>query len=329
MKRIGVLLPPGARTGGLEILRDLTCLTRDYVRELYGEAEPIQAFGLHIVTADGGPALTADERRIGADGRLAEAPLEGVYICDFAEPGGEWTDWLAMQSDLIERLARTARETRWVAAVGRGVALALEAGLGGRGPVAATPQMVRLLRRGRRMAIEPSLPVVETQGLMSAAGLGAEPHLALKLIERVVTPNLASVLGLRMGIGHSGTADEPDAFSVPVRKQDDLVERACRNLKGRFSHSIDMAALATELGVTSRTLSRRFQSSLGMGPKAYQQHLRLASAQSMLTRTTRPIARIAVLVGYADTPFFIELFQRRIGVSPAEFRRRARAVSHA
>jgi transcriptional regulator GlxA family with amidase domain len=329
MKRIGVLAPPGARGGGLAILRDLTAMTHDYVRELYDDAEPIRALQTVLLGVDGDAVQMADGTRLAPEERLGARPLDGLYICDFAEPAGDWTEWLSGHAELRAGVAAAGEATPWVAAAGRGVVLALEAGLGARGPVAATPQMARRVRGARRIAIEPAMPVVEAPGLMSAAGLGAEPQLALRLIERVVTPNLASVLSLRAGIVPAGVVHEPDAFAVPVMKPDDLVERACRSLKARFSHPVDMTALAAELGVTPRTLARRFSASLGMGPKAYQQHLRLASAQSMLARTTRPIARIAALVGYADTPFFVELFQRRVGTSPAEFRRRARGSSHA
>jgi transcriptional regulator GlxA family with amidase domain len=107
-----------------------------------------------------------------------------------------------------------------------------------------------------------------------------------------------------------------------------MVSRARALIRSNFSRSLDLEAFALGLGVTPRTLARRFQTSIGMSPKAYHQHLRLASAQSMLVRTSRPVARIAAMVGYADTAFFCDLFKRRVGETPKAFRDRARRVSH-
>ena len=329
MRRLGILLTPGVRRGGPGILADLVAMTQRYTDTLYGDVEPIQAVSLGLFTGDGHPVIAGDGTRLAVEGALADAALDGLYVADFEAPTMEgWPDWRAANDAAISAIEKAVRGGCVLACAGAGVILALEAGVGAAGPVAAPPHLVPLIRRGRKTAIDPTATVVQAGTLLSAAGLGAEPALALRLIERAVTPNLGAVLAPRTGIEPVAHGVDDDAFAVTVLRPDDLVARARQSMRARFSHSIDLAAFAAEMGVTPRTLSRRFHASVGMSPKAYQQHLRLAAAQSMLKRTTRPVARIAALVGYSDTPFFVALFQRRVGMTPAAFRRQARDASH-
>ncbi len=328
MRRIGIVLPPGFRFSGLEILRDLAAMAEAYAADLYGETEPVQTISLQTLSLSGGSVVAADGRRVRVDGVLADAVLDGLYVADFEIDPAIWPAWLDAQDEALAVLGAVARRTGAVACAGAGVVLALEAGLGRSGPVAAAPFLVEAIRRGRRTAIDPTRTVVEATDFLSTAGLAGEPQLALRLIERAVTPHLAGVLARRIGAALPIEDTPDDAFAVTVLRPDDIVARARALIRAGFSHPMNLEAFALGLGVTPRTLARRFQSSIGMSPKAYQQHLRLASAQSMLVRTSRPVARIAAMVGYADTAFFCDLFKRRVGETPKAFRDRARRVSH-
>lgn len=328
MRKIGILLPPGFRFAGLGIMRDLVAMAEAYAADLYAEIEPVQTISLEILSLHGGSVVAADGRRMRVDGVLADAVLDGLYVADFVIDPATWPDWIEAHGGALRVLGAVARRTPVVACAGAGVVLALEAGLARSGPVAAAPFLVEAIRRGRRTAIDPTQTVVEAPGLLSAAGLAGEPQLALRLIERAVTPHLAGVLARRIGAALPIEDTPDDAFAVTVLRPDDLVARARTLIRAGFSRPMNLEAFALDLGVTPRTLARRFQTSIGMSPKAYHQHLRLASAQSMLVRTSRPVARIAAMVGYADTAFFCDLFKRRVGETPKAFRDRARRTSH-
>lgn len=325
------MLLPNCRWSGLAVVRDLVQVAEAYTRSLYSDVEPVTAIVERVLTPDGGQAHGADGRKLAADGPLGLIDIDALYIADFTPPTPTELDaWLANMSEVIKKLRQVSSAIP-VAAVGSGVFLALEAGLGLSGPVAAPPHLASLVRhKRRRQAIDPTQTVVVAPDLLSTSGLGGEPELALALLDRCVSSNLTSVLASRTAIpDRTAKGPELDGFAVPLLKPDDLVAKACLSLRTQFSHPIELRQLASELGVTARTLNRRFQASLGMGPKAYLQHLRVAAARSQLERTTRPVARISALVGYADTAFFIRMFRSRLGVTPAQYRQQVRSGSHA
>jgi transcriptional regulator GlxA family with amidase domain len=57
-----------------------------------------------------------------------------------------------------------------------------------------------------------------------------------------------------------------------------------------------------------------------MTPKAYVQQLRLQSAIKMLEKTSRPIDRIAELVGFSDSRLFRTMFRQQTGMTATEWR---------
>ena len=58
-----------------------------------------------------------------------------------------------------------------------------------------------------------------------------------------------------------------------------------------------MAALAVQLGVSPRTLIRRFKSATGVSIGQYLQQRRLDEAQALLRRTNLSITEVGVAVG--------------------------------
>ena len=87
---------------------------------------------------------------------------------------------------------------------------------------------------GRRTAIDPTRTVVEATDFLSTAGLAGEPQLALRLIERAVTPHLAGVLARRIGAALPIEDTPDDAFAVTVLRPDDIVARARALIPGRL-----------------------------------------------------------------------------------------------
>jgi transcriptional regulator GlxA family with amidase domain len=71
-----------------------------------------------------------------------------------------------------------------------------------------------------------------------------------------------------------------------------------------------------------RTFKRRFQLATGMAPLEYVHTLRIEEAKQMLETGPAPIEAVAQEVGYEDPAFFARLFRRRVGLTPAQYRRR-------
>ena len=59
-----------------------------------------------------------------------------------------------------------------------------------------------------------------------------------------------------------------------------------------------------------------------MSPLDYIHALRLEEAKQILETEELPVEAVALEVGYQDNGFFGRLFRRRVGMTPAQYRRR-------
>src|SRR6266436_4202026 len=71
-----------------------------------------------------------------------------------------------------------------------------------------------------------------------------------------------------------------------------------------------------------RTFLRRFRRATGFNLKEYLQYLRVGEAREKLEFSSLPINEISCMVRYEDPGAFRKVFQRTMGLSPGEYRRR-------
>lgn len=76
-----------------------------------------------------------------------------------------------------------------------------------------------------------------------------------------------------------------------------------------------LAEWARRLQTTERTLSRRFQSGLGVSFNEWRQRLKLVTSLSLI-ESGNSIGKIAGELGYNSSSAFIAMFRRQTGVSP-------------
>jgi AraC-like DNA-binding protein len=75
-----------------------------------------------------------------------------------------------------------------------------------------------------------------------------------------------------------------------------------------------------EIGMSPRTLTRRFESEVGMSLRNWRQRLRLFRAIELLG-SDLPVTEIALRLGYSSASAFIFMFRSEMGVSPLQHRR--------
>lgn len=83
-----------------------------------------------------------------------------------------------------------------------------------------------------------------------------------------------------------------------------------------------LAKVAKKLHVTPRTLQRRLEES-GASFAGLITEVRRAQAERLLSHTDRPLADIALAVGYADAAAFVRAFRGWTGLTPGKFREQA------
>ncbi|MCY9516973.1 AraC family transcriptional regulator [Paenibacillus apiarius] len=115
----------------------------------------------------------------------------------------------------------------------------------------------------------------------------------------------------------------PAAFSAedPVRPVNDLFRRAQLYLEDNLSGPLSLDIVAQHLHISSRHLSRLFVQESGQTFVHYVQERRIQSAKDMLLRSGAAIKDIAARCGFESVHYFTRVFTRKLGVSPARFRR--------
>jgi AraC-like DNA-binding protein len=81
-------------------------------------------------------------------------------------------------------------------------------------------------------------------------------------------------------------------------------------------------ALAIRAGMTARTLERRFQDALGVGPKQHLRFLRVERARRLIERGGLRGAEIAAAAHFSDEAHLIHEFRRFTGTTPSMYRAR-------
>lgn len=165
--------------------------------------------------------------------------------------------------------------------------------------------------------------IIDDGDLITAGGLMAWTDLSLRLIARFLGPAVMLETA-RMFLIDPGTREQSyyNLFSPNLTHGDASILKAQRWLQNNFRSSVSVPMMARNAGLEERTFLRRFRAATGHNPSDYLQRLRIAKARELLELTTQTIEAIAAEVGYLDPPSFGKLFQRIVGLSPREYRKR-------
>jgi len=102
-----------------------------------------------------------------------------------------------------------------------------------------------------------------------------------------------------------------------IARIQDYMQRHC-------DQALPLLRVATEFGMSTRNLGRRFRTATGISPATYLRRQRLVLAQELLRTSNLPVREVALRCGYSNPAHFSALFRQHSGESPGEYRRRVR-----
>lgn len=108
--------------------------------------------------------------------------------------------------------------------------------------------------------------------------------------------------------------------------EDALIARCQQWIAEHYNQHSPVSAMTRLSGLAERSFKRRFLRATGMTAIEYVQTLRLEEAKQWLESGEEPVEAIAEAVGYEDASFFSRLFRRKVGLTPAQYRRRFGAL---
>jgi len=101
-----------------------------------------------------------------------------------------------------------------------------------------------------------------------------------------------------------------------------LVSRAMRLMAAAEEKTI--AEISDELKVSPVWLTKCFKQELGQTPGEWILSRRLVEAKHRIAQTEAPIFEIAIMLGFSSSQYFATAFRRQTGLTPSEYRDRAR-----
>lgn len=102
------------------------------------------------------------------------------------------------------------------------------------------------------------------------------------------------------------------------------LRRVEQHIAAHFERGISLSELAGVAGLSRMHFAAQFRAATGYRPREYLLNHRIEQAKSLLTTTSRPLAEIALAVGFSTQAHFSTVFKRISGQTPARWRAGAR-----
>lgn len=263
--------------------------------------------------------------------------LEGLEADVLVLPGF----WATSESDVVARLrapdlaivlqniGRLRASGCMFSAGCTGTFILAEAGLFESGHATTTWWLADLFRN-RYPSVEldvDRMVVSSTRTICSGAAM-AHMDLALALVEHLAGPGVADTTG-RLLLLDGRPSQAKYMASEQLSGASEEVIAAERYIRANLNRPFGIEDLAKHLGLSRRTLSRRFRQSTGVSPLEFVQRVRIERAVHLLETTEASIDAVAEAVGYSGTAAFRRTFRRETGRAPSDYRRPPRATSKA
>jgi AraC family transcriptional regulator len=160
-----------------------------------------------------------------------------------------------------------------------------------------------------------------TLGREAARG-GRDGNLYLESLANVLAAHLLRHYGRWKRGGPQLQTAQPDLEAEPVRPMPEPVERAVRYIERHHAEDVSLRDIARAARSSPFHLARTFKQNVGVPPHKYLIHVRVRSAQALLSTGTekRSLAEVAAASGFSDQSHLTRHFKRMLGVTPRQVR---------
>src|SRR5215831_6111092 len=286
-----------------------------------------QLYRIEIAAPQAGPFATSSGVQLVADLAYAQITNKRLGRTDTlvtvgGEPGmrreiarGTATDIVSRAIGRVPRIASVCSGTFFLAAAGA---------LDGRRAATHWSEVDALKRFRPAVLVEGDAIHIEDGGIWTSAGVTAGMDLALAMIEADLGREVALAIARRHVVfrirpgGQSQFSAELAAQSAGNIKVKQLGERVTAHPRANWRTEV----LATEAGVSQRSLSRMFRADLNVSPADSVKRVRIDLARRRLLETDENVETIAVACGLGSLRRMDRAFGRTIAASPSEFRSR-------
>jgi transcriptional regulator GlxA family with amidase domain len=308
------------------VFDDVTMLDVAGAGEVFAEANRFGAdYRLKIASVDGRDVNTSIGTRLGVTDAISAIECADTVMV----AGSDNLPRRAIDPQLVDAIKSVAQRTRRLASICTGSFILAQAGLlNGRRATTHWHDARLFARAFPDITVEPDAIFVRDGDVFTSAGVSSGIDLALALVEMDHGTDLTREVA-RWLVVYLKRAGGQSQFSVLV-EADPPPQSALRKVTDAISadpaanHSVK--TLASRASLSTRQLTRLFQSELGTTPARYVEMVRIDAARAALDagRTVADTARVA---GFGSTESLRRVFVEHLGVSPKAYRQRFRTAS--
>jgi transcriptional regulator GlxA family with amidase domain len=175
-----------------------------------------------------------------------------------------------------------------------------------------------------QVQVEPDAIYVADPPFYTSAGVTAGIDLCLALVEADLGPQVALDIARNMVLFMRRPGGQTQ-FSAGLSVQADASPRLRLLLSEVIADptgDLSLPALAARAGMSERTFSRVFLKETGVTPARFVEQARLDRAKALLEASDWPLARVAERSGFGSLDALHRAFQKRLRVTPGEYRDR-------
>ncbi|WP_232007262.1 GlxA family transcriptional regulator [Mycobacterium intermedium] len=294
--------------------------------EVFAEANRFGAdYRLKVASVDGDDVVTSIGTRLGVTDAISEIEAADTVMV----AGSDHLPRRPIDPALVEAVRSIAGRTNRLASICTGSFVLAQAGLLNGRRATTHWHDVRLFAQAfPQITVEPDAIFVRDGDIFTSAGISAGIDLALALVEADHGTDLVRAVA-RWLVVYLKRAGGQSQFSVlveadpppesPLRKATDAI-----SANPAANHSVN--SLAVQASLSTRQLTRLFQSELGTTPARYVELVRIDAARAALD-AGRSVGETARLAGFGTPETLRRVFLSHLGITPKAYRDRFHTAS--
>ncbi|MBE1285232.1 MAG: helix-turn-helix domain-containing protein [Rhodobacteraceae bacterium] len=165
----------------------------------------------------------------------------------------------------------------------------------------------------------------DTGPVVTCAGMGATVDVVLALIGRLVSS--ATQMTVANIMLHEQVRDfgslQPFSGVKPTMTGDGDLDHCIRIMQDNMEDPVPISEIVDMLGISTRSLERKFKTFLATTPNTFYREMRLSKANNLLLNTTMSVREIGLACGFPSG--FSGLYKSFFGITPFAVRKSRRA----
>lgn len=293
--------------------------------DVFAEANRLGgAYRVQLVSPTGADVVTSVGIRLHVDAAPGDVLLSDTLLV----AGGDIYPRTAITSELVETVVDMAAKAGRVASVCTGAFILAAGGLLD-GKRATTHWKVagKLAARHPAVQVDPDSIYIRDGKTYTSAGVSAGIDLALALLEEDLGPDLSRDVA-RSLVVYLQRAGGQSQFSAPLQgapPHKPALRRVLELVTDDPGGDHSLKALAQQLNLSSRHLTRMFREELAITPARYVESIRFDIAKAMLDQGYNA-TEAAARAGFPSYESMRRVFTRELGIPPKAYQRRFRSA---